>query len=116
MQKKTKMQKKGKKNFSNSKNIYAKKGRKYYFKKTGKKKAEMQKKKVAKKGTCGVQRTFYLFQFLIINWELNFLLNVDLCDNTIGINATTWLATKANQIDDCGDAIDVYMSVIKTVL
>ena len=50
MQKKTKMQKKGKQIFSNCKNVYAKKSRKYYFKKTG-------KKKVAKKGMWGVYPT-----------------------------------------------------------
>ena len=50
MQKTTKMQKKGKKIFSNSKNVYAKKSRKYYFKKKGRN----AKKKVAKKGMWGV--------------------------------------------------------------
>ena len=44
MQKKTKMQKKATNFFKIAKMYMQKKSRKYYFKKTGKKKAEMQKK------------------------------------------------------------------------
>ena len=55
MQKKAEMQKKGKHFFSNCKNKYAKKSRKYYFKKTSKKRQKC--KKGLQKGMWGVYQT-----------------------------------------------------------
>ena len=52
MQKKTKMEKKGKQIFSNCKNVYAKKKSKILFQKNRQKKGRN-----AKKGTCGVSCT-----------------------------------------------------------
>ena len=63
MQEKTKMQKKGNIFFQIPKNVYAKKGLKYYLKKTGKKRQKCKKKRLQKKAHVVYREHFIYFSF-----------------------------------------------------